>query len=151
MVDRSSRCYSWGSDIKGDHHLRHSLSRSKHGLLCFVAFEPYSVRLSHSFPRNPQNPKNPHFQNEARCTTFLEKMSFICMRMKYDFHIKGWAPTLVSLGNRGLRELGNGLLNILLIYVSKNKPVRENAVTWHRPTVVWEMPAPDYILLTQLT
>jgi len=23
--------------------------------------------------------KNPHFQNEARCTTFLVKMSFICM------------------------------------------------------------------------
>ena len=39
--------------------------------------------------------KNPHFQNEARCTTFLVKMSFICMRMKNDFHIKGWAPTLV--------------------------------------------------------
>ena len=39
--------------------------------------------------------KNPHFQNEARCTTFLVKMSFNCMRMKNDFHIKGWAPTLV--------------------------------------------------------
>ena len=39
--------------------------------------------------------KNPHFQNEAKCTTFLVKMSFICMRMKNDFHIKGWAPTLV--------------------------------------------------------
>ena len=39
--------------------------------------------------------KNPLFQNEARCTTFLVKMSFICMRMKNDFHIKGWAPTLV--------------------------------------------------------
>ena len=39
--------------------------------------------------------EDPHFQNEARCTTFLVKMSFICMRMKNDFHIKGWAPTLV--------------------------------------------------------
>ena len=39
--------------------------------------------------------KNPRFQNEAKCTTFLVKMSFICMRMKNDFHIKGWAPTLV--------------------------------------------------------
>ena len=38
--------------------------------------------------------KNPRFQNEARCTTFLVKMSFICMRMKNDFHIKGWAPAL---------------------------------------------------------
>ena len=39
--------------------------------------------------------KNPYFQNDVRCTTFLVKMSFICMRMKNDFHIKGWAPTLV--------------------------------------------------------
>ena len=28
--------------------------------------------------------KNPHFQKEARCTTFLVKMSFICMRMKNE-------------------------------------------------------------------
>ena len=33
--------------------------------------------------------KNPHFQNEARGTTFLVKMSFICMRKKHDFHIEG--------------------------------------------------------------
>ena len=33
--------------------------------------------------------KNPHFQNEAKCTTFLVKMSFICIRMKNHFHIKG--------------------------------------------------------------
>ena len=39
--------------------------------------------------------KNPRFQNGARCTTFLVKTSFICMRMKNDFHIEGWAPTLV--------------------------------------------------------
>ena len=31
----------------------------------------------------------------ARCTTFLVKMSFICMRMKNNFHIKDWAPKLV--------------------------------------------------------
>ena len=39
--------------------------------------------------------KSSHFQNEARCTTFLVKMSFISMRMKNDFQIKGWAPTFV--------------------------------------------------------
>ena len=38
---------------------------------------------------------NPHFQNEARYTNFLVKMSFICMKMKNDFNINGWAPTLV--------------------------------------------------------
>ena len=32
--------------------------------------------------------KNPHFQNEAKCRTFLVKMSFICIRMKNQFHIK---------------------------------------------------------------
>ena len=35
-------------------------------------------------------------------------MSFICMRMKNDFHIKGGAPTLVLKQRPG--ELGNGLL-----------------------------------------
>ena len=33
--------------------------------------------------------KKPYFQNEAKCTTFLVKMSFICMRMKNLLHIKG--------------------------------------------------------------
>ena len=46
--------------------------------------------------------KNPHFQNEARCTTFLVKM-----RIKNDFHIKGLAPTLVLKQRPG--ELANGL------------------------------------------
>ena len=56
------------------------------------------------------NSKNPHFQNEPRCTTFLAKMSFICMRMKNDFHIKGWAPTLVLKQRpRGIRKWSIGL------------------------------------------
>ena len=41
--------------------------------------------------------KTPHFQNEAKCTTFLVKVSFICMRMKNRFHIKGWALNLVLI------------------------------------------------------
>ena len=48
--------------------------------------------------------KNSRFQNEARCTTFLVKISFICMTMKNDFHIKG-APTLVlKQGPGGTRK-----------------------------------------------
>ena len=47
-----------------------------------------------------QSSKNPHFQNEARCTTFLVKKSFICMRMKNDFHSKRWAATLLSQWKR---------------------------------------------------
>ena len=34
--------------------------------------------------------KNPLFQKEAKCTAFLAKMTFICMRMKKHFHIKSW-------------------------------------------------------------
>ena len=44
---------------------------------------------------------NLHFQNEAKCTTFLVKMSFICMRIKNHFHIKGWAPNLVLIQRPG--------------------------------------------------
>ena len=44
-------------------------------------------RMVRALARNRPLPtsKNPHFQNEARCTTFLVKMSFICMRMENDF------------------------------------------------------------------
>ena len=41
------------------------------------------------------------FRNETRCTTFLVKMSFICMRMKNHFHIKGWALNLVLIQRPG--------------------------------------------------
>ena len=46
-------------------------------------------------------------------------MSFICMRMKSDFHIKGWAPTL-ALKQRPGGTRGNGLL--------KNKPSENETV-----------------------
>ena len=53
--------------------------------------------------------KNPHFQNAAKCTTCLVKMSFICMRMKNYFISK--AELLTSFSCRGPGELGNGLLS----------------------------------------
>ena len=45
--------------------------------------------------------KNPHFQNEAKCTNFLAKISFIWMRMKHHFHIKGWALNRVLIQRPG--------------------------------------------------
>ena len=48
----------------------------------------------------PSNRK-PHFQNKAKCTTFLVKMSFICMRIKNHFHSKGWALNLVLIQRPG--------------------------------------------------
>ena len=44
--------------------------------------------------------KNPHFQNEAKCTIFLAK-SFICMRLKNHFHIKYQALNLVLIQRPG--------------------------------------------------
>ena len=38
--------------------------------------------------------KNSHFQNEAKCKTFLAKMSFICTRIKKDYHINSFALSL---------------------------------------------------------
>ena len=59
-------------------------------------FKPcYHLKIFYNANKPLPRSKNPYFQNEARCTIFLVKMSFICMRMKNDFHIKGWAPTLV--------------------------------------------------------
>ena len=50
--------------------------------------------------------KNPHFQIEAKCITFLVTMSFICMRMKNHFYIKGWALNivLIELRHTGTRK-----------------------------------------------
>ena len=47
------------------------------------------------------NSKNIQFENEAKCTAFLLKMSFICMRMKNHFHTKGWALNLVLIKRPG--------------------------------------------------
>ena len=35
--------------------------------------------------------KNPHFENEGKCKTFLVIMSLIYMRIKDDFYINGFA------------------------------------------------------------
>ena len=41
-----------------------------------------------------QSSKISHFQNEAKCKTFLRKMSFMCRRIKRHVHINGFAPSL---------------------------------------------------------
>ena len=44
-------------------------------------------KLNRPFPSS----KNSHFQNEAKCETFVVKMSFICIIIKNHFHINGFA------------------------------------------------------------
>ena len=55
--------------------------------------------------------KNPRFQNEAKSKTSLMKMSFIRMRIKIIF--MSMASHLALLWNRGLWQLGDGLLAVL--------------------------------------
>ena len=38
--------------------------------------------------------KKSHFQNEAKCETFVVKMSFICITIKNHFHFNGFALSL---------------------------------------------------------
>ena len=54
-------------------------------------------RHNRPFPSSP----GPLYQNEVRRSTILVEMSFICMRMKNHFHIKGWAPNLVLIQRPG--------------------------------------------------
>ena len=53
--------------------------------------------------------KTPHFQNEAKCTTFLMKMSFTCMAIK-TISLSN-AEHLTSFWYRGPGELENALSN----------------------------------------
>ena len=55
----------------------------------FVNVAP-NVRKNRSFPSS----RNSHFQNEAKCETFVVKMSFICIIIKNHFHINGFAVSL---------------------------------------------------------
>ena len=70
-------------------------------------FFKLSLRSSQTNRPLPSS-KNPHFQNEARCTTFLMKMSLFAWEWKMISISK--AEQLPSFWNRGPGELGNGLL-----------------------------------------
>ena len=61
------------------------------------------------FDRPLPSSKDPFFQNEAKRTTFLVKMSLTCMRKKGNFHVKGWALNRVLIQRPG--EVWNGLFS----------------------------------------
>ena len=73
-------------------------------ILFFSEEEKRRLHLNRPFPSS----KKSHFQNEAKCETFLVKMSFICIIIKNHFHINGLGLSL-TLKVR-FSELGNGLL-----------------------------------------
>ena len=47
------------------------------------------------FNRPFPSSKKLHFQNEAKCETFVVEMSFICIIIKTQFHNKGFALSLI--------------------------------------------------------
>ena len=68
-------------------------------VVVFVAVIVYLVCRTHcNSTSNCNRPfpssKKSHFQNEAKCETFVVKMSFICMIIKNHFHINGLALSL---------------------------------------------------------
>ena len=46
------------------------------------------------FNRPFPSSKKPHFQNEAKCETFVVKINFICIIIENHFHINGFALSL---------------------------------------------------------
>ena len=65
--------------------------------------------------------KNPHFQNEAKCRTFLVNMGFICMRMKYHFHIKSWALNLVLIQRPGGTRKWSVSMSVQFFYACQSQ------------------------------
>ena len=59
-----------------------------------VKYKPSSLLKTGSGNRPFPSSKKSHFQNEAKCETFVEKMSFICIIIKNHFHINGFALSL---------------------------------------------------------
>ena len=73
-----------------------SLTQRHLGLL--IKYCPIADRrVSSNDPKNnrpfPRSKKS-HFQNEAKCETFVVKMSFTRMKIKTHFHINGFARSL---------------------------------------------------------
>ena len=69
--------------------------------------------------------KNPHFQNEARCTTFLVKMSFISISK---------AEHLPSFWNRGPKE-AFGIMHYASVNSSCMQPPSPRAIAGYLPAL----------------
>ena len=54
--------------------------------------------------------KNPLFQNEAKCKTFLVEMSFICVRMTNHFRIQDSTSLRFDTEARGNSEMAYEIL-----------------------------------------
>ena len=67
------------------------LKETGHGARIIVSKYPKITHCNRPFPSS----KKSHFQNKAKCETFVVKMSFICIIIENHFHINGFALSLV--------------------------------------------------------
>ena len=65
--------------------------------------------------------RNSHFQHEAKCKTFLVKMSFICMTIKNHVHIN----STTSFPGRG-ENLGTRLINSVTLSLALKQRLGTN-------------------------
>ena len=74
---------------------------SAHLLLHITIWPLLKKREDLAFPSY----KNSHIKKEAKCETFLVKMSFICIRIKSHFHINDFSPSLALKHNFGATRI----------------------------------------------
>ena len=65
--------------------------------------------------------RNSHFQHEAKCKTFVVKMSFICMTIKNRVHIN----STTSFPGRG-ENLGTRLINSVTLSLALKQRLGTN-------------------------
>ena len=97
-----SRPYDGKRKKKKSQGIHNTRNLSLRHLLFFIIFFSCGM-LNRLFPSS----KNSHFKNEAKCKTFLVKMSFIYVIKKIIFI--SMVLCFASLWSRGLRQLVNGL------------------------------------------
>ena len=122
--------------------------RSTYGKISFVQC-PF---MNRPFP----SCKKSHLQNEARCETFVVKMSFICIIIKNHFHINSFALSL-ALKVRffwtrkwpiALRYLffSNGFeINLLYSQLFLNKHLFRRTTLW-----CWPLSLSSHLTVTML-
>ena len=72
--------------------------------------------------------KDPSLSKWGQVHNLFVKKSFMCMRMKNHFHIKGWALNLFWY--RGPGELGSGLLTFVVVFPGKTTRGDFTKPTW---------------------
>ena len=88
--------------------------------------------LNRPFPSS----KKSHFQNEAKCETFVVKMSFICIIIENHFHINGFALSLVLkvrfFGTRKWPISKTAMVGCCKLSLYANESCDEHAVYFRR-------------------